>query len=179
MVTEKSLKEQYAKINTDDLLHIVANKSGYTELAISVAIKELKSRNISENEITKQGIVIHERENKYWMENCLFDLSFFQKLAYYFILWMSRARYSYSDNFKQEGYLLKVNQSNYYSVLGLLFLIVTFICVIYSNSLLLLFGIWPSGFLLSYLYDINYNKQKQIRNIQKIKDEGELPIEYL
>lgn len=65
MVTEESLQKQYIKMKTDDLLHMVANKSGYTQLAISVAIKELKSRKISENEITNQGIVIHERRKQY------------------------------------------------------------------------------------------------------------------
>lgn len=178
MVTEESLQEQYTNMNTGGLFEIIANKSGYTELAVSVAMNELKKRKIPEAEIRERGAVIHKKANKFWMENCLFDLSFSQKLAYYFILWMPRARVYYVENFRRNGYLLKNNQSNYYSVLGFASLMITLICSILSNSLFLLFSIWPSGFLLSYLYDINFNKQRQIENLQKIKDEGELPVEY-
>jgi hypothetical protein len=178
MVTEESLQEQYAKMETDDLLRITANKSGYTELAISVAIEELKKRGITEDQIRKTGEIIHEQANKLWMENCLFDLSFLQKMAYYFILWMPRLRIYFTKNFKQNGYLLKNDQSNYYSLLGFLFLIITFIFSVLFNSSFLPVSLWPIGFLLSYLFDINFNKQRQIKNLQKIKDEGELPIEY-
>ena len=178
-MTEESLQEQYAKMKTTDLLGITANKSGYTELAISIAINELKNREIPEDQIRKSGAAIHEQENKFWMENCLFDLSFSQKLAYYFILWIPRVRVYFIKYFKKNGYLLKNNQSNYYSILGFLFLMITFISSELSNSVFLLFSVWPLGFLLSYLYDINFNKERQLDNLKKIKDEGELPVEYL
>jgi hypothetical protein len=178
MVTEEELQEQYAQMETDDLLSITANKSGYTDLAIAVALKELKSRKIPEKKIKERGDVIYEQANKLWMDNCLFDLSFSQKLIYYFIMWVPRARYYYTNNFKQDGYFLKLNQANYYSFFGFLFFIGTFICGFTFNSLFLRFSTWPVGFLLSYLYDINFNKLRQITNLQKMKDEGELSIEY-
>ncbi|MEO6849461.1 MAG: hypothetical protein ABI203_01955 [Mucilaginibacter sp.] len=178
MVTEEDLQEQYSKMETADLLGITANKSGYTDLAISVAMKELKSRKVPEKEIRERGDVIYKQANKYWIENCLFDLSFSQKVVYYFILWIPRTRKYYSDNFRQNGYFLKLNQSNYYSFLGFIFFIGTFICGFTFNSLFLLFSTWPAGFLLSYLYDVNFNKLRQTTNLQKMKDDGELSTEY-
>lgn len=178
MVTEEELREQYVKMTTHELLLIVSNKSGYTELAISIAKKELRYRNVSEAEITNLSQIVHDQENKYWMDNCLFDLSISTKLAYYFILWFPKARYYFPNNFKQEGYLLKLNQSNYYSVLGVVFLILTLVFSMYSGSPLSL-TLWPLGFMLTYLYDHFYNKKRQIDNFQKTKEDGELPIEYL
>ncbi|MBS1520628.1 MAG: hypothetical protein JST50_06510 [Bacteroidetes bacterium] len=178
MVTEEELREQYAKMTTDELLRVVSDKSGYTELAIAVAKKELRYRKVSESEIENLSKIVHDRENKFWMDNCLFDLKILAKLAYYFILWLPRMRYYYQNNFKQEGYLLKLNQSNYYSLLGVVFFILTII-VSASTGALISLGVWPVGFIITYLYDLFYNKQRQINNFQKIKEEGELPIEYL
>jgi hypothetical protein len=142
MITEESLREQYVKMTTDELLHIVSNKSGYTELAITIATKELRHRNVSEAQVTKLGQIIHEQENKYWMDNCLLDLRMSAKLAYYFILWFPRVRYYFQNNFNQEGYLLKLNQSNYYSLLGAVSFILTLGFSAYTNSFLSL-GLWP------------------------------------
>lgn len=178
MVTEEELIQQYVKMTTDELLHIVSNKSGYTELAITVAKKELRYRKVSESEIENLSQIIHDQENKFWMDNCLFDLRILAKLAYYFILWLPRMRYYYQSNFKQEGYLLKLNQSNYYTLLGVVFFILTIVFSAYTNSVIAL-GIWPLGFILTYLYDLFYNRKRQINKFQKIIKEGELPIAYL
>lgn len=44
MVTEQELQEQYAQFDTASLLEIATNKSGFTELANSVTLKELEKK---------------------------------------------------------------------------------------------------------------------------------------
>jgi hypothetical protein len=176
MVTNESLREQYSKMLTEDLLEIAKDKVGYTELANTVALEELKRRKVASEEIAKYE-PLARKINAPTRENCLVDLEFPKKLFYFYVLWFPKARHFYSPNFMQNGYILKSNQSNYYSVLGFISIIATFIIVgsLYYNSIVAFLAVWITLFFLSYLFDVYFNRQRQMRNIQKAVDSGEIP----
>jgi len=176
MVTEENLSEQYSKMLTKDLLEIAKDKTGYSELASTVALEELKRRKVSSEKIAKYEPVAR-KINAPTKENCLVDLEFPKKLLYFYVLWFPKVRHFYSPNFMQKGYILKSNQSNYYSVLGFISIIATIIIVVslYYNSIVAFLVVWIALFLLSYLFDVYFNRQRQMRNIQKAVDSGEIP----
>jgi hypothetical protein len=189
MPTEEELHEKYSQTATTDLLEIVNKKSDYTELAISVAHKELKARKVSAHEI-KDYKSFEDPYKELWLKNCLFDLNFPQKAASYFLGMFNyflglivkrltvgiRTGPLYSPNFKAKGYLLKANQYNYYSVSGFSFFVIALIASQFSGSIFLI--VWIAGFLISYLFDIGYNKQRQTDKLHKIMDKGELSWGY-
>ena len=174
MVTEESLKQKYSEISTSDLLEIAKNKTSYTELANSIALKELKVRKI-EPEIIAQYEPILNKINETTKENCLIDLTISHKLLYFYVLWFPKARRFYSPHFSSSGHMLKDNQSNYYSFSGFGSLVATIVIINILNepSLLAFFAAWAVCFLLVYCFDVNYNRQRQIDNIKKILDKGE------
>ncbi len=161
---------------TDDLLEIAKDKIGYTELANTIALEELKHRKMPSQEIA-QYEPLDRKINAHTKENCLIDLEFPKKLLYFFVLWFPKARQLYSPNFMQNGYILKSDQSNYYSVLGFISIVTTLIIIhnLYYNSTVAFLVMWIALFLLSYLFDVYSNRQRQIRNIQKAVDSDEIP----
>ena len=175
MVTEESLNELYRKMSTEDLLEIAKDKIGYTELANSVALEKLKHRKVTPNEITQYESIFPKIDDD-TKRNCLVDLEFSKKLLYFFVLWFPRARRLFASNFRQDGYILKIGQSNYYSVLGFIFVVASFIIaskLFYNLTAFLI--LWIAFFFLSYLFDIYFNRQRQMENIQKAIDSGEIP----
>jgi hypothetical protein len=193
MPTEKELNDTYRRMTTAALLEIIAKKSDYTYLAISVAETELKHRNVSTVEMAEQKPPEDPYKNL-WMQNCLFDLTFWQKVGSYFFgtfnnlggMALRRASFGiggkyrrgalYSPEFKSGGYLLKSNQYNFYRISGLAFLITALIAS--QFTVLLFLCIWAGGFLISYAFDIGYNKQRQIDKLNDVIAQGELPWGY-
>lgn len=180
-VTKEDLQEKYSQMETGNLLEITANKLDYTELAVSVALEELKNRKVSPENINNYKSVLNYRPNDEHIENYLIDLNFFQKLGYYFLLvplFKYRISYSFSfkNDFRTNSYVLKSQQANYYVVVGVSFLIIAGISSnVFNLSFLYL---WLSGFVLSYLFDIGFNKARQINNIQEIITRGKNPLEF-
>ena len=171
MITRESLQEKYIKLETIDLLEIFANKQDHTELAVSVAHAELRKRQIPEDEINSyQSVFTHENE-PIVLKNYLVDLKIWQKLVFYFI-WIPRLRIYFNYNFSPGGYILKSNQSNYYSITGFIFFIVAMI--ISTNYGCPFYIIWIAGLLVSYIFDMLYNKQRQIDGLQKKVNEGKI-----
>nr|WP_294944795.1 hypothetical protein [uncultured Mucilaginibacter sp.] len=174
MITKESLTEKYQKMATDGLLEIANDKTAYTELANSVAFEELMRRKVPVEEIKAYKPVLR-RITRQTKDNCLIDLTFAQKLLYFFIMWFPKARYFYTPGFMPNGYILKDNQANYYLVLGFISFIIS-ASVGLSNGLAANFlAIWVGCFLLSYLFDSLFNKERQKKNIQKAVEMDELP----
>lgn len=159
-----------------DLLEIAKDKTGYTGLANTVAFEELKRRKVSPEEIAKYEPWVR-KINAITRENCLVDLEFFKKLLYFYVLWFPGLWPYYSHSFIKNGYILKSDQSNYYRVLGFIAIVVTILITnrIHYNSLVAFLAIWIALFLLSYLFDIYFNRKRQMGNIQKAIDSGEIP----
>ena len=174
MITKESLSDKYMRMANEDLLEVANDKTAYTELANSVAFEELKRRKIPIEEIKAYKPVLR-RTSQETKDNCLIDLSIFQKVLYFFILWFPKIRHFYQPEFKQNGYILKDNQANYYSVLGFISFIIA-ASVGLSNGLIENFLVmWAGCFLAALLFDNLFNKDRQKSNIQKAVEMDELP----
>lgn len=170
MVTKDELQGTYASLPTEKLMEIIDNKFGYSELAVSVAFEELANRKVSEEEIKNYKSKQIKRLNTYIKKNISDDLTLSQKNLFYFI-WLPLFTMGFKQNYRQEGCALKVKQANYYSLLGFLFFVLTaFLSQGLSN--LTAAAIWIGGFIPSYLLDEYFNRQRQIKKLQRIfKDE--------
>jgi hypothetical protein len=135
-------------------------KTAYTELANSVAFEELKRRKIPVEEIKAYKPVLR-RINQETKDNCLIDLSIFQKLSYFFFLWFPKIRHFYQPEFKQNGYILKDKQANYYSLLGMVSFIISISVGISYGLVESFLVIWAGCFLAALLFDILFNKDRQ------------------
>jgi len=175
MVTEEELQEQYAQFDTESLLEIAANKSGFTELANSVALKELRNRKVSEQEIRDYKPILVDKIDPLIRQNCLIDLKVLYKIIFYFVF-IPRLRRFFTYNYSPNGYILKLNQSYYYSVVGFSFCILSFAIMEYSGANI--FILWCVGFIPAYLFDIGFNKDRQIKKLQEALDKDELPFGY-
>ncbi|MBS1526339.1 MAG: hypothetical protein JST19_11860 [Bacteroidetes bacterium] len=173
MVTEEELQEKYAQFDTESLLEIATNKYSFIELANSVALKELRKRKIPEQEIRNYKPVMVKNIDPLTRQNCLIDLNIFYKIFFYFIF-IPRLRAYFTYNYAPNGYLLKLNQSYYYSVIGFSFLLLSTLIIAYSK--INFFILWCPGFIPGYLFDIGFNKSRQIKNLQEALDKNELPF---
>jgi hypothetical protein len=93
----------------------------------------------------------------------LIDLSFGEKFCYFF-LWMIMIRF-YRPYFLFNGYKLKSQQANYYGVLGFSFFFIMLGTLHLSNYACLY--VWSGGFILAYIFDVKYNRQRQINYLQR------------
>ncbi len=175
MVTEAELQEKYAQFDTESLLEIATNKYGFTELANSVALKELKKRKVPDQEIRDYKPVVVNKIDPLTRQNCLIDLNIFYKVFFYFVFIPALRRYI-SYNYSPKGYLLKLHQSYYYSVIGFCFCVLSFAIMEYSG--INIFMLWCLGFIPAYVFDISFNKDRQIRKLQEALDKDELPFGY-
>jgi len=175
MVTEESLQEQYAEFDTESLLEIATNKSGFTELANSVALKELRKRKVPDQEIRDYKPVFVDKIGPLTRQNCLADLNIFFKVLFYFVF-IPKLRSYFTYNYLPNGYILKQDQSYYYSVVGFSFCFLSFIIMEYSN--INIFLSWFLGFVPAYLFDIGFNKNRQIKNLQKALGKDVLRFGY-
>lgn len=174
-VTKSSLEQKYATLETGDLLEIVSNRNDYESVAVSIALDELKKRKVPKEEISQYVSKIAYRPDQATIDKYFIDLNFFQKLiSYFFILPLYRSYFTMP--FTTNGTALKAQQANYYLVAGVSFLILAAISTnFYSSSF---FPVWLSGFLLAYLFDIGFNKKRQINDIQQKVDKGKNPFDF-
>ena len=175
MVTEKELQEKYTQFDTESLLEIATNKYGFTELANLMALKELRKRKVPDQEIKDYKPVMVNKIDPLTRQNCLIDLKFFYKVLFYFIFIPKLRRY-FTYNYLPNGFILKQDQSYYYSVVGFCFCILSFAIMEYSGTNI--FILWCLGFIPAYLFDIGFNKERQIRKLQAALDKDELPFGY-
>lgn len=179
MVTEESLKGQYVNMSTDDLLGIAKDKVGYTELANSVAMDELKRRKVPVEEINSYEPTARKIDEA-TKENCLVDLEFSKKVLYFYLMWFPRARRFYKPYHKRDGYILKSDQSNYYSITGFASLVIA--CIVANkfneDPLIPVLATWTALFFLFYSFDISYNRERQMKNIQQAIDSEEVPWDF-
>jgi hypothetical protein len=165
MVTEEALRLRYKEMTVIDLLEIVANKGDYTEIAISVAIHELRNRNVSEDEIKNYHSVIAARWPDALTDNNTEDLNLLQKVMFYF-LWIPRLRRLFTNNFLPNSYVLKQQQASYYSIAGFCILLLSRLSL-RNNSASIFIEILIAGFAPVYIFDIIFNKSRQIREMEK------------
>lgn len=167
-MTVEELKNTYSSLSTKDLLQIVDNKFDYTDFAVSIALAELSTRQVSEEDIKNYKEDVIENEVSFINRNISNDLSLLQKILFYFI-WPWLINSAFKRNFLEDGYILKLKQSNYYSLIGFLTFFVTgFFSLIYDFSNLTSLCFWIICFLPAYIFDEAFNRQSQIIKLKKI-----------
>jgi hypothetical protein len=167
MVSKEELKGTYAMLPTEKLMEIIDNKFGYTELAVSAAFEELANRKISEEEIKNYKFKQIEKLNNYIKKNIEHDLAFAQKNLFYFIF-IPLLTSPFKQSFKEKGYKLKIKQANYYSIFGFLFCSISALFLYQGLSNLFVAAFWLGGFIPAYLMDEFFNRQRQIRKLQRL-----------
>ena len=109
------------------------------------------------------------------LDNYLVDLPFIQKAAFYF-LWLPLLKIgAYRRRFTTDGYKLKQQQANYYAVVGFVFAILAMIVGSSDSDAGL--GTWAVGFVMALMFDIGYNRQRQIDYLRKKVDEDRDPMD--
>ena len=167
MVSKEELQVTFSSLPTEKLMEIIDNKFGYTELAVSVAFEELAGRKISVNEIKVYKSKQIEKLNSYIRKNIAHDLSLSQKNLFYFIF-IPILTAPFRLVFREKGFKLKLKQSSYYSLFGFIFFCLSAIFLSQGLSNLFVAAFWMGGFIPAYLMDEFFNRQRQIRKLQKI-----------
>ena len=163
MPTKEELSKLYAGYENEKLINIVINRINYTELAYQAAADELSKRKVSWAEIEKykdeQVAETYGEFNKHLLD----ELKNWQKV-FLFVLFIPRFSYSFRKFISKFEYPLKYKQCKYYPICGFLSLILLVaISEIFNieNVYLLLIG-WVGLFILTYMLDDRFNRQKLI-----------------
>jgi hypothetical protein len=165
MVTKEDLEKRYSGLSNHELMEIIENKFSYTELSISVAFAEIAKRKISEEDVKAyKESQIHEAE-KFIKKNVVDDLTFLQKNLFFY-LWIPFIGLILKRRFIDDEYILKLKQANYYSWFGF---VSCFVSVLIESNLNFSFWIcWILLFLVAYTFDETFNRQSQIKKLQKM-----------
>jgi hypothetical protein len=169
MVTKEDLQQKYQKLSTEKLIEIIDNKVNYTELALEVAKAEFVSRNASKQDVADYVWKKIDNTNSA-VEKSIEPIGFFQKLLFFF-LFIPLLHFAFKMNYRSDGATLKLRQSNYYSLIGFITLILSTLAIVAFNwnvadSTVL--GIWMIFFIPAYLLDDYFNKRIIIERINRV-----------
>jgi len=168
MITKEDLEKKYSTFSNSELLDIIQDKFSYTDIAVLVAMSEISKRNLNEQDIKKYKTAKELEIKNFIQKNIVDDLSFLQKNLFFYI-WIPFLNFPFKRNFFDDGFELKLKQANYYSWLGFAFCVI--LSAIHSNykfSTIVFLIIWMATFLVTFLFDEFFNRQSQIRKLQKI-----------
>lgn len=147
-------------------MEILDNTFDYTELAVTLAIQELSSRNISEDEVKNYKDQQVEKLNTFISRNITDDLNLLQKILFFFI-WFPLFNFAFKMNFKDDGYVLKLRQANYYSLSGFVSMFATAFMSMHLSGLATA-ALWILFFIPAYLFDEYFNRQRQIQRLESL-----------
>ena len=167
-MTKDDLQKTYSNLSTYELLEIIDRKYDYTDLAITMAIEEISKRQVSEDDIRDYKAEQLNKTRIFIRKNFLDDLSMVQKNLFYFI-WVPFVNFALRQDFKDDGYILKLKQANYYSLAGLvLFLGTGLISAAFNFSIYTSLATWILGFLAAYSFDEFFIRRMQIERLKKL-----------
>jgi len=167
-MTREDLQERYAALSTNELLEIIDRKFDYTELAVTVALEEIGRRNLSEENIREYKEEQEAQARSFIKKNIVDDLNVFQKILFFFI-WLPLLNFPFKQNFRDDGYILKLKQASYYSLLGFVFMALTALSAEFApQSNLTALTIWFLSFLPVYGFDEYFNRKRQIRKLRSM-----------
>ncbi len=166
MVTKEDLQSKYDKLSTEELLRIIDDKHSYTDLAVSVAISELARRNVMEEEIINYKAKQMDELQQYVRANVVDYLKVWQKVLYY-VFFLPILNFPFKRNLAEDGYVLKLKQATYYSWTGFLGLLLAGVLTIGTGNITALL-IWSVVFIIAYIYDEQFNRQKLINKLKRI-----------
>jgi len=174
-MTPEELKKTYSSLSTSQLLEIVDSKFEYTELAVSIALAELATRNISEEEIKDYKHEQIEKVDSFIKKNIYEDLNIFQKIWFYF-MWIPVINFITKMNFRDAGAVLKIKQANYYSWCGFIFCAASAIIAISFDPLneWLIYLFWILGFVITTAFDETVNRKRQIEKLEAMFEKSKV-----
>jgi hypothetical protein len=159
MILREDIQKKYSGLSTGELLAIVREKEGYTEMAISVAQEELTKRNITDDQVREFDERVEE-DNAVVLQKAREDLGIFQKCFFYFI-WVPLLHFPVKQNLREDGYFLKVRQAGYYSLAGFItFVITAFVSIALDLSDWPALLVWILLILLAFGLDNFFNKKR-------------------
>lgn len=177
-MTREQLEKNYKNFPTSELLKIANTPSDYTPLAVEVAKIELETRDISQEDVEAFENKRRQIRKKMVKVNLEDDLTIWLKAFFYFLFKFPYAADALKDEYKKKGYILKLNQTNYYTVASIVFLLLYGLsALIYSSSVVSFFSTWIAGFILAYLYDENFNKENHIRKLKELYPDDKIEVE--
>ena len=162
MLTKEDLQKRYESLSNSDLLEIIDNKHQYTDMAVSVALSELAKRNVDEEEIAKykenQIIDFADTIDRNYID----DLSVWQKV-FFFIFFIPIFHFAFKIGFRRDGYILKAQQANFYSITGFLSLLAINITIfsLGFNDTFIMLG-WAAVFFATLYIDLNIRRKKRL-----------------
>ena len=166
-MTKEDLEKTYKNLSNSELMDIIQDKFGYTEMAVLVAMSEIAKRNIKEEDIKQYKAEKKLEIRDYVMKNIADDLTFFQK-SFFFYIWIPLLNFPLKRIFIEGGYELKLRQASYYSWAGFIFLvIITGFGSNYKISTLTTLVIWMLTFIIAFLFDEFFNRQSQISKLKR------------
>jgi hypothetical protein len=168
MLSSEELKRKFAAYSTIELFDILENENDYTERGIKAARAELLNRNVSEEDRDSYKEIKIQEEASFIKKNISEDLTVFEKIRFY-IFWIPIVNFAYKQNYREDGFVLKLKQANYYSLTGLVFFIISaFIQIGTEYPVIKFLLIWIAGFLLSFSFDEKFNREILLKRIKKI-----------
>ncbi|WP_276503428.1 hypothetical protein [Terrimonas pollutisoli] len=166
-MAREELQKTYSKLSTEELLEIIDRKFDYTDTAVSVALEEISKRKVDEDEIKNYKEDQLQKIEKSVKGIILDDLTLFQK-NFFFFIWIPLFTFPFKQNFKDDGYVLKLKQANYYSLIGFIFFMLTaFFSVSYDFENLTSLGLWILSFPIANSFDEFFNRQRLIKRLRR------------
>lgn len=166
----EDLKKTYSNASTEQLLNIIDNKLGYTDMAVKIALEELAKREISESDIKTYKENVEAELLQSTKKLLLNDLRLAQK-NFFFFLWIPLIHFALKQNFREDGYYLKLKQATYYSWCGVGALMLSvFISIEFDLSELSTLGVWIAGFIPAYAFDEKFNRAAIIARMRERRD---------
>lgn len=120
MPSKTELEKRYTDYSNEQLLDLLNDRESYTELAVNVATCEVKRRHLSEQDIKDYVATKYRKAELYIEKNIHEELSLFLKSLFYFC-WVPILTFPFKLNFQEDGAILKLKQSNFYSFAGFIF----------------------------------------------------------
>ncbi|MCO4292767.1 hypothetical protein NF867_07830 [Solitalea sp. MAHUQ-68] len=168
MPSKIELEKRFASYSNEQLLDLLNDQEAYTDLAVEVASIELKSRNLSEQEIKDYVVNKYKQAELFIEKNIHEELTLLLKSFFYFC-WIPVLTFPFTLNFREDKAILKLRQANFYSTFGFLFFAIGGIVIlILKADFLTALSIWIAGMVLALMADKRFNRDPIIRKFEQI-----------
>ncbi|HOX81832.1 MAG TPA: hypothetical protein PLJ60_05330 [Chryseolinea sp.] len=160
MQTKEKLSKLYSKLPDKKLLDIVNDKDQYTDIALNIALEEIRKREIKTDQV-QDYIENKILETKISEHVASIELTFLEKVKFFCIWFLPFIEVAFRMNLIEDGLKTKVKQSRVFSTVGFLtFMLTGFLGVIFEHSNFESFSIWFLFFVLTYFIEKRFRKTK-------------------
>lgn len=173
MVNKDDLRKRYEKLSNGELMEMLDNPQGYTELAVSVAEEVFSKRDVTEKDVAQYRAQTVSDHYSTIDKNFIDDLGTGQKLFFFYFFWIDWIGIGFKGNFIRDGFELKYSHARYFELMGVLSMVVTVFLMLVLNLhsffQFLLFGV--AGLIFLY-YDISVRKPKRLETHARYRAMG-------